>query len=256
MQSHPIVNVNLTGFGAFQGLKTNPTEIFARQFVEYLDHKQFVNPNWSLSSVHVIPVVPYHSLADLLHIFQEAECSVPSLDEALNGIAFSMMPETESQNTNFIYEYHRPQKTPSPVVLFIHMGLYDALTDCVHFETLARNEAEFPIRLGSHTQAYCGPILPVSSSIPTQFPNLVLPDQIENVTILPSTDCGTYLCNWLFFHSLRFSLQQTEKQAFSCFIHVPNEHNLPTTKLNIIICELINIISAECLRITTSSSQA
>lgn len=186
------VTVHVTGFKKFHGVSENPTETIVTNLKEYMQ-KKGLPKGLVLGSCTILETAGQGALAQLYKI----------LESAVAG------PDNESSNA-------------SRVVL-IHFGVNSGATRFA-IETQAVNEATFrcPDELGWKPQRV--PIVPADGGINrTRETSLPVNDMAKALSkrgfdVIPSDDAGRFVCNYVYYHSLRFA---EEHRIKSLFVHVP-----------------------------------
>ena len=67
----------------------------------------------------------------------------------------------------------------------------------------------------------------------------------RNVHLKKSFDAGRYICNWIYFRSLRQAQLLKQPKWYSLFVHVPQFHHIPKEKQLHDIATLIQAIREE-----------
>lgn len=186
------VTVHVTGFKKFHGVSENPTETIVNNLQGYMQ-KKGLPKGLSISSCNILETAGQGALAQLYKIFESA---VAGLDN-------------ESSSTGR--------------VIWLHFGVNSGATRFA-IENQAVNEATFrcPDELGWKPQRV--PIIPADGGINrTRETSLPVNDITKALAkmgydVIPSDDAGRFVCNYVYYHSLRFAEQHGIK---SLFIHVP-----------------------------------
>ncbi|XP_011038995.1 PREDICTED: uncharacterized protein LOC105135690 isoform X1 [Populus euphratica] len=188
----PAVTVHVTGFKKFHGVAENPTEAIVGNIKEYMK-KKGMPKGVILGSCSVLETAGQGAVAPLYQIFQS---SINSKDS----------------------ESSSPGR-----VIWLHFGVNSGATRFA-IEHQAVNEATFrcPDELGWKPQKV--PIIPSDGGI-SRVRETTLP--VEELTkilkkkgyeVMTSDDAGRFVCNYVYYHSLRFAEQNGTK---SLFVHVP-----------------------------------
>ncbi|KAJ7977827.1 Pyrrolidone-carboxylate peptidase [Quillaja saponaria] len=186
------VTIHVTGFKKFHGVSENPTEIIVNNLKEYLK-KKGLPKGLILGSCSILETAGQGAAAPLYK----------TLQSAISGKG------SESSNSNRI--------------IWIHFGVNSGATRFA-VEQQAVNEATFrcPDEMGWKPQKV--PIIPADGGI-SRVRETSLP--VEEITkaltkkgfeVMTSDDAGRFVCNYVYYHSLRFAEQNGIK---SLFVHVP-----------------------------------
>lgn len=186
------MTVHVTGFKKFHGVSDNPTEIIVRNLKEYME-KKGLPKGLVLGSCNVLETAGEGALTTLYEIL---EAAITSQDNEPSG---------------------------SRQVIWLHFGVNSG-SKRFAIESQAVNEATFRCadELGWKPQKI--PIIPSDGDI-SQTRKTVLPvnDIVKDSAamgydVARSDDAGRFVCNYVYYHSLRFAEQQRIK---SLFVHVP-----------------------------------
>ncbi|KAM0951225.1 putative pyroglutamyl-peptidase I [Dioscorea sansibarensis] len=187
-----VVTVHVTGFKKFHGVSENPTEIIVQNLKEYME-KKGLPKGLVLGSCNVLETAGEGALTTLYEILESA---ITSQDNEPSG---------------------------SRQVILLHFGVNSG-SKRFAIENQAVNEATFrcPDELGWKPQKI--PIIPSDGGI-SQTRKTVLPvnEIVKDLAamgydVAHSDDAGRFVCNYVYYHSLRFADQQKIK---SLFVHVP-----------------------------------
>ncbi|XP_027936780.1 uncharacterized protein LOC114191659 [Vigna unguiculata] len=184
--------VHVTGFKKFHGVSENPTETIVNNLMEYLK-KKGLPKGLVIGSCNILETAGQGALVPLYQTLQSAITS----------------KESESPSSNRI--------------IWLHFGVNSGATRFA-IERQAVNEATFrcPDEMGWKPQKV--PIVPSDGPI-TRIRETTLP--VEDFTkvltskgynVMTSDDAGRFVCNYVYYHSLRISEQNGIK---SLFVHVP-----------------------------------
>ncbi|XP_008781065.2 pyrrolidone-carboxylate peptidase [Phoenix dactylifera] len=187
-----VITVHITGFKKFHGVSENPTEKIVRNLKEFMEKKGLPN-GLVLGNCKVLETAGQGTLGPLYKLL---ESSVTGQDH-------------ESSNVG--------------QVIWIHFGVNSGATKFA-IENQAFNEATFrcPDELGWKPQRL--PIVPSDGSISrTRETSLPVNEIVDGLAklgydVMPSDDAGRFVCNYVYYHSLRFTEQHRIK---SLFVHVP-----------------------------------
>ncbi|KAI3876111.1 hypothetical protein MKX03_005813 [Papaver bracteatum] len=186
------VTVHVTGFKKFHGVAENPTETIVSNL------KEFVNKKGMPKGLVL------------------GSCSV--LETAGNG---ALLPLYETLNSALI----RPnsESSNSGQVIWVHFGVNSGASRFA-IERQAVNEANFrcPDELGWKPQKL--PIFPVDGALSRTRETTLPAEEITKALakmgydVITSNDAGRFVCNYVYYHSLKFAEQYGIK---SLFVHVP-----------------------------------
>ncbi|KAF5746693.1 hypothetical protein HS088_TW06G00865 [Tripterygium wilfordii] len=187
----PAITIHVTGFKKFHGVSENPTEIIVRNLKEYMT-KKGLPKGVILGSCCILETAGQGALVPL---YQTLQSSISS-------------KESESLS---------PGR-----VIWVHFGVNSGATRFA-IEHQAVNEATFrcPDEMGWKPQKV--PIIPAEgvsrireTSLPVEDITKALAKQ--GYAVMTSDDAGRFVCNYVYYHSLRFASQSGTK---SLFVHVP-----------------------------------
>ncbi|KAK4402099.1 UNVERIFIED_CONTAM: hypothetical protein Scaly_2599900 [Sesamum calycinum] len=187
----PAVTIHVTGFKKFHGVAENPTETIVNNLQAYM-HKRGLPKGLVLGSCTILETAGHGALVPLYQTLQSAV----------------------SQDANV---------PNSGRVIWVHFGVNSGATRFA-IENQAVNEATFrcPDEMGWKPQKL--PIVPADGGI-SRIRETSLP--VEDITkslakmgyeVMTSDDAGRFVCNYVYYHSLRFAEQNGIK---SLFVHVP-----------------------------------
>ncbi|CAL5402018.1 unnamed protein product [Camellia sinensis] len=186
------VTIHVTGFKKFHGVSENPTETIVCNLKEYMKKKGFPK-GLILGSCSILETAGQGAVASLYQILQSAVSTKDSDSSKLGR------------------------------VIWLHLGVNSGATRFA-IENQAVNEATFrcPDEMGWKPQKV--PIIPTDGGI-SRTRETTLP--VEEITralakmgyeVMTSDDAGRFVCNYVYYHSLRFAEQNGIK---SLFVHVP-----------------------------------
>ncbi|CAA2984252.1 pyrrolidone-carboxylate peptidase [Olea europaea subsp. europaea] len=187
----PAVTIHVTGFKKFHGVAENPTETIVNNLQDFMKKRGFPK-GLILGSCSILETAGQGALAPLYQTLQSA-----------------VIREGTMSN--------------SGRVIWIHFGVNSGATRFA-LEHQAVNEATFrcPDEMGWKPQKI--PIVPSDGAI-SRIRESSLP--VEDITkalakmgyeVMTSDDAGRFVCNYVYYHSLRFAEQNGIK---SLFVHVP-----------------------------------
>ncbi|XP_058076214.1 uncharacterized protein LOC131224825 [Magnolia sinica] len=187
-----VVTVHVTGFKKFHGVAENPTETIVSNLKGYMQ-KKGLPKGLVLGSCSILETAGHGALAPLYQILESA---VAGLD---------------------------PESSNSCRVIWLHFGVNSGATRFA-IEHQAVNEATFrcPDELGWKPQKL--PIIPSDGGISRTRETSLPVDEITKALakmgyeVMTSDDAGRFVCNYVYYHSLRFAEQHGIK---SLFVHVP-----------------------------------
>ncbi|XP_061366259.1 uncharacterized protein LOC133309493 [Gastrolobium bilobum] len=190
--STPITTVHVTGFKKFHGVSENPTETTVNNLTEYMK-KKGLPKGLIIGSCSILDTAGQGALVPL---YQRLQTAISSKD-------------SESSNSNKI--------------IWLHFGVNSGATRFA-IEKQAANEANFrcPDEMGWKPQKV--PIVPsdggISRTRETSFPVVEITQALakKGYDVMMSDDAGRFVCNYVYYHSLRFAEQNGIK---SLFVHVP-----------------------------------
>ena len=187
-----VVTVHVTGFKKFHGVSENPTERIASNLKEFMQKNGLPN-GLALGSCNVLESAGQGAMSQLYKIL---ESSVVGHDnQSLNG----------------------------GQIIWLHLGVNSGASRFA-VENQAVNEATFrcPDEFGWKPQRL--PIIPsdgvISRTRETSLPANEISKSLAKMgyDVIPSDDAGRFVCNYVYYHSLRFAEQHGIK---SLFVHVP-----------------------------------
>ncbi|OVA18361.1 Peptidase C15 [Macleaya cordata] len=189
----PAVTVHVTGFKKFHGVAENPTETIVGNLKEYLQ-KKGLPKGLILGSCNVLDTAGEGALARLYQI----------LDSAVKS-------SSDSKPSN------------SRQIIWLHFGVNSGATRFA-IENQAVNEATFrcPDEMGWKPQNV--PIVPADGGISRTRETTIPVDEITTALakmgyeVTRSNDAGRFVCNYVYYNSLRFAEEHGIK---SLFVHVP-----------------------------------
>ncbi|KAB1996126.1 hypothetical protein ES319_D13G209800v1 [Gossypium barbadense] len=184
------VTIHVTGFKKFHGVSENPTETVVSNLKEYTE-KKGLPKGVILGSCSVLETAGQGALPQLYQ----------TLRSALTG----------------------KESSCSGRIIWLHFGVNSGASRFA-VERQAANEATFrcPDEMGWKPQKV--PIIPADGGI-SRVRETSLP--VEEITkalakkgfeVMTSDDAGRFVCNYVYYHSLRFAEQNAIK---SLFVHFP-----------------------------------
>ncbi|KAJ0752486.1 putative pyroglutamyl-peptidase I [Helianthus annuus] len=212
----PSVTFHVTGFKKFHGVSDNPTETIVRNLEEYIKKKG--SPKGvSLGS-----------------------CTI--LETAGQGAIVPLYQTLQSATSNDI------QQSDSSKIILLHFGVNSGATRFA-IEQQAVNEATFrcPDEMGWKPQKV--PIIPSDGGL-SQARKTCLP--VDDITkslsnmgydVVISDDAGRFVCNYVYYHSLRFAEQNGIK---SLFVHVPLFQTIDKDTQMQFAASLLEVLASLC----------
>ncbi|KAI3701876.1 hypothetical protein L6452_27303 [Arctium lappa] len=187
----PAVTFHVTGFKKFHGVSENPTETIVSNLKEYFK-RNGLPKGVTLGSCTILETAGQGALVPLYQTLQSAV-------------------NKDAEPSNF-----------SKVIL-LHFGVNSGATRFA-IEHQAVNEATFrcPDEMGWKPQKV--PIIPADGGISKARKTCLPVDEITKslakmgYDVVASDDAGRFVCNYVYYHSLRFAEQNGIKVVF---VHVP-----------------------------------
>ncbi|GAV79197.1 Peptidase_C15 domain-containing protein, partial [Cephalotus follicularis] len=188
----PAVTIHVTGFKKFHGVSENPTETIVSNLKEYMKKKGFPK-GLILGSCSILETAGQGAIAPLYQTLQSA------------------VSEKDSESSS------------SKRIIWLHFGVNSGAARFA-IEHQAVNEATFrcPDEMGWKPQKV--PIIPADGGISrvrqTSLPCEAITKALakKGFEVMTSDDAGRFVCNYVYYHSLRFAEQSGTK---SLFVHVP-----------------------------------
>ncbi|KAL8027239.1 hypothetical protein ABFS82_14G083300 [Erythranthe guttata] len=188
----PGVTVHVTGFKRFHGVAENPTETIVENLQNYMN-KRGLPERLILGNCRILETAGQGAIVPLYQTLQSA-----------------VIKDTTSVSN-------------SGTVIWIHLGVNSGATRFA-IEQQAVNEATFrcPDQLGWKPQKL--PIVPADGAISRIRESSIPVEEItktlakKGYEVSSSDDAGRFVCNYVYYHSLRFAEQNGVK---SVFVHVP-----------------------------------
>ncbi|KAJ3683888.1 hypothetical protein LUZ60_014115 [Juncus effusus] len=188
-----VTTIHITGFKKFHGVSENPTETIVTNLRPFMEKKGFP-AGLTLGSCTILETAGQGAVGQLYKVLQSA---IGGKDQG-------------------------PSRNSGQIV-WVHFGVNSGAPRFA-IEMQAVNEATFrcPDELGWKPQRV--PIVPSDGSI-TRTRESKLP--VREMTrllrkmgyeVAPSDDAGRFVCNYVYYHSLRFAEQNG---ILSLFVHVP-----------------------------------
>ncbi|KAL1293944.1 hypothetical protein HN51_054611 [Arachis hypogaea] len=214
-----ITTVHVTGFKKFHGVSENPTETIVNNLAEYMK-KKGLPKGLVLGSCNILETAGQEALVPL---YQTLQSAITARDS-----------DSQSSSSNKI--------------IWLHLGVNSGATRFA-IEKQAVNEATFrcPDEMGWKPQRV--PIIPSDGPI-SHIRTTSLP--VEDITkalakkgydVMTSDDAGRFVCNYVYYHSLRFAEQNETK---SLFVHVPLFFTINEETQMHFVASLLEVLSSIC----------
>ncbi|KAL1828737.1 hypothetical protein DCAR_0207994 [Daucus carota subsp. sativus] len=209
------VTIHVTGFKKFQGVAQNPTETIVTNLKNYVE-KRGLAPSVTLGSCEVLETAGDGALPMLYKV----------MESGLSG-------EYGSNNEQ---------------VVWLHLGVNSGSVKFA-IEQQAVNEATFrcPDELGWQPQQL--PIVVADGGITQTRQTCCSAEAIlqflkkDGHAVTLSDDAGRYVCNYVYYHSLRFAEQKGHK---SLFVHVPLFSKIKEEAQMEFVAALLEAIASTC----------
>ncbi|KAF8082805.1 hypothetical protein N665_0807s0014 [Sinapis alba] len=213
------ITIHVTGFKRFLGVSENPTEKIANNLKSYVE-KRGLPSGLSLGSCTVLETAGEGAKSQLYQVLESSVAAVVSGD---------------NKNTN-------------GTVVWLHLGVNSG-AEKFAIERQAVNEAHFrcPDQLGWQPQRL--PIVFEDGSILKAKETSCSTESIFNLLknkgfdVVQSDDAGRFVCNYVYYHSLRFAEQKGHK---SLFVHVPLFSKIDEDTQMQFVVSLLEAIAATC----------
>jgi pyroglutamyl-peptidase len=251
-----VTEFHCTAFGKFHGVSVNPTELIIRSLPEHL-------------AAAPLPACATIASATVMEV---AAKSSRTLLERMHGKVAPLPPPRKTpQSLSFQHSSHMSTvATPaSPVdamaavtaskavaeraahrVVFVHFGVNVGVKR-FELETQGFNEATFscPDEAGwAPVKAAIDPdaSLPLAHARRTKLPLQLLTNTLQGhgFDVGVSADAGRFVCNWVYYNSLRLS---ETNGSLALFVHVPDVTTVPLQRqLEFCSALLTAIADLEC----------
>ncbi|XP_010498853.1 PREDICTED: uncharacterized protein LOC104776470 [Camelina sativa] len=210
------ITIYVTGFKKFLGVSENPTEKIATNLKSYVE-KRGLPSGLSLGSCTVLDTAGDGAKSKLYEVLESSVVSVDNKN--ING-----------------------------TVVWVHLGVNSGATKFA-IERQAVNEAHFrcPDELGWQPQHL--PIAVEDGSISKAKETSCSTESIfelltkKGFEVVQSDDAGRFVCNYVYYHSLRFAEQKGHK---SLFVHVPLFSKIDEDTQMQFVASLLEAIAATC----------
>ncbi|KAG4159186.1 hypothetical protein ERO13_D02G161100v2 [Gossypium hirsutum] len=214
-QEPKAVTINVTGFKKFQGIAHNPTETIVNNLKNFVESKGLLPAGVTLRSCTVLETAGSGALPVLLKV----------LKSGISGI------DTKNEH-----------------VIWLHLGV-DGGARKFTLEQQAVNEASFfcPDELG--WQPMRQPIVADDGGIFRKRQTTCSIEAIlrflknKGYAAMTSNDAGLFICNYVYYQSLRFAEQKGHK---SLFVHVPLFSTINEETQMQFVASLLEAIASTC----------
>ncbi|CAL0300145.1 unnamed protein product [Lupinus luteus] len=212
-----VTTVHVTGFKKFHGVSENPTETIVNNLKEYMN-KKGLPKGLAIGSCNILETAGQGALVPL---YQALQSSINAKDS-----------EFSSSNK----------------IIWLHFGVNSGATRFA-IERQAVNEANFPCPDEMGWKPERVPIVASDGAI-SGIRETTLP--VEEITralaekgydVMTSDEAGRFVCNYVYYHSLRFSEQNGTK---SLFVHVPLFFTIDEETQMQFIASLLEILASVC----------
>ncbi|XP_021649117.2 uncharacterized protein LOC110641629 isoform X2 [Hevea brasiliensis] len=209
------VVIHVTGFKKFQGVAENPTETIVDNLKDFVD-KRGLPAGVTLGSCTILETA--------------GDGALPTLYKVLESGTAATNDDKNEQ------------------IVWLHLGVNNgALRFAI--ERLAANEATFlcPDELG--WQPLQHPIVPEDGEISCTRETCCSIEEVlrflkkKGYEVTISDDAGRFVCNYVYYHSLRFAEQKGYK---SLFVHVPSFLRIDEETQMHFVASLIEAIASTC----------
>lgn len=209
------VTINVTGFKKFQGVDENPTETIVNNLMSFIQSKGLLPAGVTLGSCTVLETAGDGALPVLYKVLESGTSGVDTKNER---------------------------------VVWLHLGV-DCGAPTFSLEKQAVNEATFccPDELG--WQPMRQPIVAEDGGTSRKRETTCsieailkfLKNKCYDAAI--SNDAGLFVCNYVYYHSLRFAEQKGHK---SLFVHVPCFSTINEETQMQFVATLLEAIASTC----------
>ncbi|KAG5525505.1 hypothetical protein RHGRI_031974 [Rhododendron griersonianum] len=207
----PTVTIHVTGFKKFHGVSENPTETIVTNLKEYMK-KKGIPKGLIIGSCSILDTAGQGAVGPLYQMLQS------SLGKN----------DSESSNSGRVIWVNFAQLSIVewglyPERVLVHFGVNSGATRFA-IENQAVNEATFrcPDEMGWKPQKVA--IVPADGGISRKRETSLPVQEITKTLakmgydVMASDDAGRFVCNYVYYHSLRFAEQNG---IASLFVHVP-----------------------------------
>jgi len=212
------VRFNVTGFGKFHGVADNPTQTLVSKLNSRV--KEEGGPPIQLESCNVLETAGEGALDRLLELLNEP-LKVRGSQSKARMKEEGRKAAREAARKFLIEEAARLPKRGK--IVWIHLGVNSGASRFA-LERRAYNEATFRCPDEEGWQPWKQPIIPEDGSLDHYQETKAPVDQLvealrkQGFDCAPSIDAGRFVCNFVYYHSLRHSLAHGTE---ALFVHVP-----------------------------------
>ncbi|KAL0799050.1 hypothetical protein Bca101_054225 [Brassica carinata] len=211
------ITIHVTGFKKFLGVSENPTEKIANNLRSYVE-KRGLPSGLSLGSCTVLETAGEGAKSQLYEVL-ESSVAVVSGDKNISG-----------------------------TVVWLHLGVNSGATKFA-IEKQAVNEAHFrcPDQLGWQPQVKR--VISITKKLMLLLKTSCSSESIlkllknKGFDVVESDDAGRFVCNYVYYHSLRFAEQKGHK---SLFVHVPLFSKISEDTQMQFVVSLLEAIATTC----------
>ncbi|MED6123210.1 hypothetical protein PIB30_047035 [Stylosanthes scabra] len=212
-----VTTVHVTGFKKFHGVSDNPTETIVNNLTDYMK-KKGLPKGLVLGSCNILETA--------------GQGALDTLYKTLQSVVSSKDAESSTSNK----------------IIWVHLGVNSGATRFA-IEKQAVNEATFRCEDEMGWKPQKVPIIPSDGPI-SQIRITSLP--VEDITkalakkgydVMTSDDAGRFVCNYVYYHSLRFAEQNRTK---SLFVHVPLFVTVNEETQMQFVASLLEVLSSIC----------
>ncbi|RZS13350.1 hypothetical protein BHM03_00044935 [Ensete ventricosum] len=187
-----VVTVHVTGFKKFHGVSENPTEIIVRNLKGFMQ-KKGLPEGLVLGNCNVLETA--------------GEGAVPRLYEVLRLAVDGQQNKETSDRGQIIWVNHSVYsaifKWQCRITIYDYSNFIDIHQLIINFQIIRTSMSFFPYGL-------------LQTSLPVS--EIVKGLSKMGYDVMPSDDAGRFVCNFVYYHSLRFAERNRIK---SLFVHVP-----------------------------------
>ncbi|KAK4376884.1 hypothetical protein RND71_003180 [Anisodus tanguticus] len=244
------VTIHVTGFKKFHGVAQNPTEITVNGLKDYVE-KRGLPAGVTLGSCTVLETAGEGGLPMLLKVIESESSSANSSNNGqviwllLVGFPFSSSIWEQQENP---FEAWQESARDTLCISALHLGVNSGAMKFA-VERLAVNEATFRCadELGWQPQRL--PIVTEDGGINQTRKTSCSTESIleflrkKGFEVTISDDAGRFVCNYVYYHSLRFAQQKGHK---SLFVHVPTFNRVNQEEQMEFVAALLEAIASTC----------
>lgn len=207
--------VHITGFGKFQGVPSNPTTVLATKIIGHLEAHPLSHASVSVRTSEVLETSAVGSLMQLVTMRANA----------------------------------RSECKPSSLHVWLHLGV-NARASHFALEKMCYNEATFRCADERNWRACEQPIDSEEGPVThTRHTTLEVDGIVGRLAdkghrVFASTDPGRFVCNWVYYHSLRLNDVESDNSC-SLFVHVPPFSKIPEKEQMKFLCDLLEELAVQ-----------